>query len=334
MQAGLNMRFHGNLGDERDTVAAGVKPGSASSLRHLVTIVPRAGGGTATTQPSAGPVTVRAAIPAPAVGIEPVTINDEGGLTMFGQTGQYLAFSDAELQLVPVLAESWESNDANDVWTFSLRKGVRYHDGTEVKAQDVVATIAGIAAGNAGSAFETFRVDPANVVALDDSTVEFTLSQPSGSFPFFVSSDNYNAAILNLWSDLQAEANVAYLFISHDLNVVRYLADRVAVMYLGRLMEAGPARRIFGGPHHPSTEALLSAAPDQDEGTRIRLEGEIPAASDPPPGCPFQTRCHRKIGEICETVEPPLAEVQPGYSIRCHIPIEELAELQGIPLSA
>ncbi len=136
------------------------------------------------------------------------------------------------------------------------------------------------------------------------------------------------AAIINLLSDLQAEENVAYLFISHDLNVVRYLADRVAVMYLGRLMEVGTAERIFGGPHHPYTEALLSAAPDRDEGTRIRLEGEIPSASDPPPGCPFQTRCHRKIGEICETVEPPLAEVESGYSIRCHIPIEELARLQ------
>ncbi len=112
--------------------------------------------------------------------------------------------------------------------------------------------------------------------------------------------------------------------------MVRYIADRVAVMYLGRLMEVGTAERVFGGPHHPYTEALLSAAPDREEGTRIRLEGEIPAASDPPPGCPFQTRCHRKIGEICETVEPPLAEVEPGYSIRCHIPIDELAELQSM----
>ena len=136
------------------------------------------------------------------------------------------------------------------------------------------------------------------------------------------------AAIINLLSELQAEEDVAYLFISHDLNVVRYLADRVAVMYLGRLMEVGTAERIFGGPHHPYSEALLSAAPDRQEGTRIRLEGEIPAATDPPPGCPFQTRCHRKIGEKCETVEPPLTEAEPGYSIRCHIPIDELAALQ------
>ena len=138
------------------------------------------------------------------------------------------------------------------------------------------------------------------------------------------------AAIINLLADLQADEGVAYLFISHDLGVVRYLADRVAVMYLGRLMEVGSAERIFGGPHHPYTEALLSASPDVGDDARIRLEGEIPAASDPPPGCAFQTRCPRKIGEICETVEPDLEEAEPGYFIRCHIPVAEL----GTPLVA
>jgi peptide/nickel transport system ATP-binding protein len=136
------------------------------------------------------------------------------------------------------------------------------------------------------------------------------------------------AAIINLLSELRAAENVAYLFISHDLNVVRYIADRVAVMYLGRLMEVGPAKRIFGGPHHPYTEALLSASPELEEDTRIRLEGEIPAASNPPPGCVFQTRCPRKIGEICETVQPELVEAEPGYFKRCHIPVAELREMQ------
>lgn len=136
------------------------------------------------------------------------------------------------------------------------------------------------------------------------------------------------AAIINLLSELRATENVAYLFISHDLNVVRYIADRVAVMYLGRLMEVGPAKRIFGGPHHPYTEALLSASPELEEDTRIRLEGEIPAASNPPPGCVFQTRCPRKIGEICETVQPELEEAEPGYFKRCHIPVAELREMQ------
>lgn len=137
------------------------------------------------------------------------------------------------------------------------------------------------------------------------------------------------AAIINLLSELQAEENVAYLFISHDLNVVRYIADRVAVMYLGRLMEVGPADRVFGGPHHPYTEALLSASPELAEDRRIRLEGEIPEPSNPPSGCVFQTRCPRKIGEICETQEPQLEEAEPGWFKRCHIPVEELREMQA-----
>jgi len=139
------------------------------------------------------------------------------------------------------------------------------------------------------------------------------------------------AAIINLLAELQAEENVSYLFISHDLNVVRYIADRVAVMYLGRLMEVGPSERVFAGPHHPYTEALLSASPDQDEEARIRLEGEIPAASNPPSGCAFQTRCPRKLGEICETTEPPLEEAEPGWFKRCHIPLEDLRALHGTP---
>ncbi|HXY86311.1 MAG TPA: ABC transporter ATP-binding protein [Gaiellaceae bacterium] len=138
------------------------------------------------------------------------------------------------------------------------------------------------------------------------------------------------AAILNLLVELQAERRVAYLFISHDLGVVRYLSDRIAVMYLGKLMELGSAEVVFGGPHHPYTEALLSAVPTIDGGgrARIKLMGEIPSAADPPSGCPFQTRCHRKVGEICEREEPPLLEVEDGHQLRCHIPIEELRRLQ------
>jgi len=136
------------------------------------------------------------------------------------------------------------------------------------------------------------------------------------------------AAIINLLSELQVEENVAYLFISHDLNVVRYIADRVAVMYLGRLMEVGTSDRVFSGPNHPYTEALLSASPELGEDKRIRLEGEIPEPSNPPSGCVFQTRCPRKIGEICETVEPELVEAEPGWFKRCHIPVEELRAMQ------
>ncbi len=138
------------------------------------------------------------------------------------------------------------------------------------------------------------------------------------------------AAILNLLTSLQRSKQVAYLFISHDLGVVRYLADRIVVLYLGRVMEIGPAQRVFDGPHHPYTEALLSAVPALDDlgRQRIKLEGEIPSGANPPPGCPFQTRCPRKIGEICETTEPELIEAEPGHGIRCHIPLEELRRLQ------
>jgi peptide/nickel transport system ATP-binding protein len=102
------------------------------------------------------------------------------------------------------------------------------------------------------------------------------------------------------------------------------------------VMEVGPAGKVFGGPQHPYTEALLSAVPTLDDldRLRIRLEGEIPSAADPPKGCPFHTRCPRKIGEICETTEPELREEEPGHGIRCHIPLEELRRLQATNGSA
>ena len=138
------------------------------------------------------------------------------------------------------------------------------------------------------------------------------------------------AAILNLLVELQAERGVSYLFISHDLGVVRYISDRIGVLYLGRVMELGDADVVFDGPHHPYTEALLSAVPTIDGGgrERIRLEGDIPSASEPPSGCVFHTRCPRKVGPVCETTEPPLVEAEAGHLMRCHIPIEELRLLQ------
>ncbi len=139
------------------------------------------------------------------------------------------------------------------------------------------------------------------------------------------------AAILNLLVELQAEQRVSYLFISHDLGVVRYISDRIAVLYLGRVQEIGPADVVFDGPHHPYTEALLSAVPTIDGGgrDRIRLQGDVPSAADPPSGCVFHTRCPRKVGAICEEEEPPLVEVEPEHAMRCHIPIEELRRLQA-----
>jgi len=141
------------------------------------------------------------------------------------------------------------------------------------------------------------------------------------------------AAILNLLADLQREQGVSYVFISHDLHVVRYLSDRIAVLYLGRLMEIGPATAVFDGPHHPYTEALLSSVPTLGANAgatrRIHLSGDMPSALAPPSGCVFHTRCPRKIGAVCEQQDPPMHEAGSGHRIRCHIPVEELRTLQA-----
>ena len=139
------------------------------------------------------------------------------------------------------------------------------------------------------------------------------------------------AAILNLLADLQTTEQVTYLFISHDLGLVRYLSDRIVVLYLGRVMEVGPSETVFAGPHHPYTEALFSAVPslDGERPSRIRLTGEIPSAADPPSGCVFHTRCPRRLTTgICESTEPLLLEGEPGHLIRCHIPLSELRTIQ------
>jgi peptide/nickel transport system ATP-binding protein len=142
------------------------------------------------------------------------------------------------------------------------------------------------------------------------------------------------ASILNLLADLQRERGVSYVFISHDLHVVRYLSDRIAVLYLGRLLEIGPAAAVFAGPHHPYTEALLSSAPALDaapHGERIRLSGEVPSPAAPPSGCVFHTRCPRKLGAVCEQQDPPFIDAGDGHRIRCHIPIQDLRTLQSAP---
>jgi peptide/nickel transport system ATP-binding protein len=136
------------------------------------------------------------------------------------------------------------------------------------------------------------------------------------------------AAILNLLSELQGEGQTAYLFISHDLAVVSYLADDVAVMYLGQVMEIGPTERIFQPPHHPYTAALLSAIPVLDPAAsrqRIHLEGDITSAAAMPSGCRFHTRCPRFLGDLCVQQEPPWQDAGGGHWIRCHIPAGELA---------
>ncbi|NBC29723.1 MAG: dipeptide ABC transporter ATP-binding protein [Spirochaetes bacterium] len=139
------------------------------------------------------------------------------------------------------------------------------------------------------------------------------------------------AVILNLLKDLRATEGASYMVISHDLEVVSYLADQIAVMYLGEIVEQGGRDSILSFPSHPYTEALLSAAPTPDPAVRhrpIALRGEVPSPRNRPSGCPFHTRCPRKIGDVCETEAPPVRVGQEGHRIRCHYPLEQLRELQ------
>ena len=138
------------------------------------------------------------------------------------------------------------------------------------------------------------------------------------------------AAILNLLVDLQRNSKTAYMFISHDLSVVRYLSDRVAVMYMGRLCELGTPEALFAPPYHPYTEALLSAISIPDPRVhqeKIRLEGPVPSPIDPAPGCRFSSRCPRRIGAICDREDPPVHDVANGHRIACHIDLDSLREL-------
>ena len=132
------------------------------------------------------------------------------------------------------------------------------------------------------------------------------------------------AQILNLLRDLQQEFHLSYLFITHDLNVVQYLADRIAVMYLGKLAEVASAKDLFNDPKHPYTQALLSANPVPDPMAppkRIILAGDVPSPLNPPDGCRFHTRCPH-VMDVCKTVEPKLTQIGPpekGQQVWCHL---------------
>ncbi len=141
------------------------------------------------------------------------------------------------------------------------------------------------------------------------------------------------AAVTGLLTDIQREKRTTLIFISHDLSVVRYLADRVVVMYLGQIMEQGDTDDIFSPPYHPYTEALLSAVPIADTSIKkkhIVLEGELPSPMNPPSGCPFQTRCPRKIGAICETEMPPVKDLGNGHRILCHLDDDVLYAMEPV----
>lgn len=129
------------------------------------------------------------------------------------------------------------------------------------------------------------------------------------------------AKILNLMSDLQEEYDLTYLFISHDLSVIKHICDDVAVMYLGKLAEVASTGRIFDDPKHPYTRALMSAVPRasaEPMKDRIILEGDVPSPEKPPSGCRYHTRCQEYIGDVCEREDPAFAEPEPGQQCACH----------------
>ena len=131
------------------------------------------------------------------------------------------------------------------------------------------------------------------------------------------------AQVVNLLEELQERLGLTYLFISHDLGMVRHIADRVAVMYLGKIVELAPSDRLYVEPMHPYTRALMSAAPVHDpeleaQRERIVLRGDVPSPSDPPPGCPFHTRCPMAVPE-CSTRAPEWRQLRPDHRVACHL---------------
>ena len=130
------------------------------------------------------------------------------------------------------------------------------------------------------------------------------------------------AQIMNMFRDIQEQYGLSYLLIAHDLGTTRYMADKIAVFYLGKMIEYGPTEDVFENPMHPYTKALFSASlpshPDIER-EEIILEGEVPSPINPPPGCPFHVRCPMKVGDVCAAEVPTLGEETPGHLVSCHI---------------
>jgi oligopeptide/dipeptide ABC transporter ATP-binding protein len=225
-----------------------------------------------------------------------------------------------------IFQDPWSSLNPRMRVGAAIREGLEIHHLAEGAAADRrVAELleeVGLSADAAGQYPHAFsggqrqRIGIARALAVDPDLL--VCDEPVSALDVSV-----QAQVLNLLADLQQRRGLSYLFISHDLAVVRHIAPRVAVMYVGRIVEEGPADAILGAPKHPYTQALLSAVPvpdpKADRGRRIILEGDPPSPVNPPSGCPFHPRCqHPDKDDTCRATRPELVELGPAHAAACH----------------